>query len=174
MEKRKHFGTVAGILFFSLIEGFKRLSSQETYDSDISESSNPDQDAQPAFKVKRPDLTSEEIKNKVITLIEDDKAIDPVVITLSGKSSLADYMVVATGQSQRHVGAMADHILRYFKEIGFGSLSSEGEATGDWIVIDVGDVIVHLFRAEIREHYNIEKIWGDLPDGSPAQRLSLG
>lgn len=138
------------------------------------ESSDLEGVTQTNIQVKRPDMTAETIKDKIITLIEDDKAIDPVVISLAGKSSLADYMVVATGQSQRHVAAMADHILRYFKEIGFGSLSSEGETGGDWVVIDVGDVIVHLFRPEIRDHYNIEKIWGDVADGSAVRHMSLG
>lgn len=84
-----------------------------------------------------------------------------VAIDLAGKSDIADYMVVASGRSQRHVGAMADKILRRLKEAGFGSASVEGASACDWVLIDAEDVIVHLFRPEVREFYNLERVWSE-------------
>jgi ribosome-associated protein len=78
---------------------------------------------------------------------------------MNGKSSLADHMVVASGRSNRHVAAVADHLLKALKEAGLGNARVEGLAAADWVLIDAGDVIVHVFRPEIREFYNIEKMW---------------
>ena len=101
----------------------------------------------------------------VKTSLDDDKAEDLVVIDLAGKSTIADYMVIASGQAQRHVGAMADHICKRLKDAGFGSVPVEGAQRCDWVLIDAGDVIVHLFRPEVRTFYNLEKMWGvDLPE----------
>jgi ribosome-associated protein len=97
--------------------------------------------------------------------LEDDKAEDLVVIDLAGKSDIADYMVVATGQSQRQVGAMADHLQRKFKASGLKGTAVEGLERSDWVLIDGGDVIVHLFRPEVRAFYNLEKMWGqEMPE----------
>lgn len=91
--------------------------------------------------------------------LEDDKAEDIVAIDLAGKSTVADYLVIATGRSARHVSALADHLLRAIKEMGMGRAATEGMEGGDWILIDAGDVVVHLFREEVRNFYNLEKIW---------------
>ena len=91
--------------------------------------------------------------------LDDDKAEDIVLIDLKGKSPMADSMIVASGRSHRHVGALADHILRALKETGHGEARVEGLPHCDWVLIDAGDVIVHLFRPEVRTFYNIEKIW---------------
>lgn len=91
--------------------------------------------------------------------LDDDKAEDVVTIDLRGKSSMADYLVIASGRSSRQVGAMADHLLRKVKTEGFGTASVEGIPQNDWVLIDAGDVIVHLFRPEVRAFYNIEKMW---------------
>ena len=91
--------------------------------------------------------------------LEDMKAEDVVEIDLTGKTSIADTMIVASGRSHRHVGAMADHLLRTLKDAGFGRARVEGLPHCDWVLIDAGDVIVHLFRPEVRSFYNIEKIW---------------
>lgn len=91
--------------------------------------------------------------------LDDDKAEDIVLIDLKGKSPMADSMIVASGRSHRHVGALADHILRALKETGHGKARVEGLPHCDWVLIDAGDVIVHLFRPEVRTFYNIEKIW---------------
>lgn len=91
--------------------------------------------------------------------LEDDKAQEIVAIDLAGKSTVADYLVIATGRSARHVSALADHLLRAIKDMGLGRAATEGMEGGDWILIDAGDVIVHLFREEVRSFYNLEKIW---------------
>ncbi|GAA5106216.1 hypothetical protein GCM10023261_06390 [Bartonella jaculi] len=72
---------------------------------------------------------------------------------------MADYMVIASGTSQRHVSSVAEHLLRTWKDSGYGRVSVEGFAGGDWILIDTGDIIVHLFRPEVRLFYNLEKMW---------------
>lgn len=93
--------------------------------------------------------------------LDGDKAHDIVTINLSGKSSLSDHMVIATGTSQRHLAAMADKLLTELKEHGYRDVSVEGANQGaDWVLIDAGDVIVHLFREEQRSFYALEKLWG--------------
>lgn len=95
----------------------------------------------------------------VLTCLDDDKAEEIVSINLEGKSAIADHMVVASGRSQRHVGALADHLTRRMKEEGFGSARVEGLTQADWVLIDGGDVIIHIFRPEVREFYKLEKMW---------------
>jgi len=93
--------------------------------------------------------------------LKDDKAENIVVIALDGKSSIADYMVIASGRSQRHVAASAEHLIERLKAAGIKPVPAEGLGQGDWVLIDGGDVIVHLFRPEVRAFYNLEKMWGD-------------
>ena len=101
----------------------------------------------------------------VKTSLDDDKAEDLVVIDLAGKSTIADYMVIASGRSQRHVGAMAEHLREKLKAAGLEQVPVEGAQRCDWVLIDGGDVIVHLFRPEVRDFYNLEKMWGaELPE----------
>ncbi len=96
--------------------------------------------------------------------LDDDKAEDIVAIDLAGKTPMADYMVVATGRSGRHVAAIADHVMRRLKEDGFGLARAEGMTQGDWVLIDAGDIVIHIFRAEVREFYRLEKMWAaDIP-----------
>ncbi|WP_337267901.1 ribosome silencing factor [Oryzifoliimicrobium ureilyticus] len=95
----------------------------------------------------------------VLASLEDSKAEDIVTIDIAGKSALGDYMVIVSGRSNRHVLAIADRLLTDLKEEGLGSARVEGQESADWILIDTGDVIVHVFRPEIREFYNIEKMW---------------
>ena len=110
-------------------------------------------------KVTRP------LQDVVTTSLEDDKAEDVIVINLTGKTSIADYMVIASGRSQRQVGAMADHLVERLKKAGLPSVPAEGMPQCDWVLIDAGDVIVHLFRPEVRNFYNLEKMWGlELPE----------
>jgi len=104
------------------------------------------------------DLVSRAI-NTVLASLEDSKAENIVSIDIQGKSSLGDYMVVASGRSHRHVAAVADHLLKALKEAGLGNARVEGLAAADWVLIDTGDVIVHVFRPEVREFYNLEKMW---------------
>ncbi|WP_425376127.1 ribosome silencing factor [Rhodomicrobium lacus] len=91
--------------------------------------------------------------------LEDAKAVDIVTIDVEGKTSIADYMIVASGRSQRHVGAIADQLIEKLKEAGVRDTRVEGMPLCDWVLIDAGDVIVHVFRPEAREFYNIEKMW---------------
>lgn len=99
--------------------------------------------------------------------------METVVIDLAGKTSMADYMVIASGRSQRQVGAMADHLHKTLKSAGYGSVPVEGVPQCDWVLIDAGDIIVHLFRPEVRAFYNIEKMWSaSLPE--PEQAGGVG
>ena len=91
--------------------------------------------------------------------LSDSKAEDIVSIDITGKSPMTDQVVVASGRSHRHVGAIADHLLRDLKEAGHGSARVEGLPQCDWVLIDAGDVIIHVFRPEVRAFYNIEKLW---------------
>jgi ribosome-associated protein len=95
----------------------------------------------------------------VLTSLEDSKGEDIAPIDLTGKSSLADYMVIATGRSQRRVTAIADRLLDDLKQAGGSNIRVEGLRAGDWVLIDAGDVIVHIFRPEVRTFYNLEKMW---------------
>ncbi len=95
----------------------------------------------------------------VLASLEDSKAENIVPIDLRGKSSLADHMVIASGRSHRHVSAVADHLLKALKDAGLGTARVEGLTGADWVLIDSGDVIVHVFRPEVREFYNLEKMW---------------
>ena len=104
-----------------------------------------------------------ELEEMILHRLDDDKAQDIVVIDLKDKSSVADTMIVASGRSHRHVGALADHILRALKDVGHGKARVEGLPHCDWVLIDAGDVIVHIFRPEVRSFYNIEKIWSVEP-----------
>ena len=108
------------------------------------------------------------------TSLDDDKAENIVVADLSSKTAIADYLVIASGTSQRHVGAMADHIQRRMKGIGLKSIAVEGLKQCDWVLIDAGDIIVHLFRPEVREFYNLEKIWINAPSADTTKALSAG
>jgi len=95
----------------------------------------------------------------VLASLEDSKAENIVSIDLFGKSSLADHMVIASGRSHRHVAAVADQLLKALKDAGLGNARVEGLASADWVLIDSGDIIVHVFRPEVRDFYNLEKMW---------------
>ena len=104
------------------------------------------------------DLVSRAIRT-VLASLEDSKAENIVSIDIQGKSSLGDYMVVASGRAHRHVAAVAAHRLNALKDAGLGNARVEGLPAADWVLIDTGDVIVHIFRPEVREFYNLEKMW---------------
>ena len=93
--------------------------------------------------------------------LEDDKAENIVTIDLNGKTDIADAMVVASGRSQRHVGAVADQVMRRLKVAGLATVKVEGASACDWVLIDAEDVIVHIFRPEVREFYNLERVWSE-------------
>ena len=104
--------------------------------------------------------------------LEDHKAEDIVVIDLAGKSDIADFMLIASGRSGRQVATMADKLLEVAKTHGIKSVSPEGRGQSDWVLIDAGDVIVHLFRPEVRVFYNLEKMW-DVELGFPEKPATV-
>jgi ribosome-associated protein len=104
----------------------------------------------------------------VLASLEDSKAENIVPIDIQGRSILGDHMVVASGRSHRHVEAVAEHLIKALKDAGLGNARVEGLASADWVLIDSGDIIVHIFRPEVREFYNLEKMWmaQDLEEGT--------
>ena len=105
----------------------------------------------------------EEIRQIVEDSLDDDKAEEVVAIDLAGKTTIADFMVIASGRSTRQVGAMAEHLVQKLHQAGVRSVRVEGMPQNDWVLIDAGDVVVHLFRPEVRAFYNIEKMWNMEP-----------
>lgn len=103
--------------------------------------------------------TSEALLARILTSLDDDKAEDVVQIDLRGKTSIADSMVIATGRSSRQVAAISEKLVDNLKQEFRISCKVEGKDAGDWVLIDAGDVIVHIFRPEVREFYQIEKMW---------------
>lgn len=109
------------------------------------------------------DSTSGEALRAVLASLDDAKAEDIVTIDIQNKSALGDHMVVASGRSHRHVGAIADRVVSDLKQAGLGPVRVEGLPHCDWVLIDAGDLIVHIFRPEVRAFYNIEKMWAAEP-----------
>jgi ribosome-associated protein len=101
---------------------------------------------------------SDALLNRVLVWLDDAKAENVVTIDISKKSSIGDYMLIASGRSDRHVGAIAEQIERKLKEEGY-ACRIEGQPQCDWVLIDIGDIIVHVFRPEVRTFYNLEKMW---------------
>ncbi len=101
--------------------------------------------------------------------LDDAKAENITVLDIRGKTSIGDCMMVATGRTDRHVGAIADQLLRHLKEFGVSNARAEGLETCDWVLVDVGAIIIHVFRPDVREFYNLEKMWsGERPGDPPA------
>ena len=123
-----------------------------------------DGEAAAAVRVTGEEGPVEELETLILDSLEDDKAEDIVSIDLRGKSSVTDIMIIASGRSARHVNALADHLLRGIKDAGRSDARVEGMQSCDWVLIDVGDIVVHLFRPEVRSFYNLEKMWSVEPD----------
>lgn len=113
------------------------------------------------------DMAPEALKDAIVTSIDDDKGEDIVVVDLRGKSNITDFIVIASGRSARQVGAMADHLVRKLQPGMSFRMQVEGLPQGDWVLLDCGDVVVHLFRPEVRDFYAIEKMWGLEPPVLP-------
>lgn len=127
---------------------------------------SPQLDATPAASgTVAPD--AEALHRLVLTSLDDDQAVETVSIPLAGKSSIADYMVVASGRSTRQVASMAQKLAEKIKAERGQNPRVEGLPTADWVLIDAGDVIVHLFRPEVRTFYNLERMWA-FGDSAPA------
>lgn len=118
----------------------------------------------PKRKTKNSLLTS------ILSHLEDAKAEDIVTIDLNGKAVIADGMIVASGRSNRHVGAIADQLVEKLKGEGHKDLRVEGLPHADWVLVDAGDVVVHIFRPEVRSFYNLEKLWSD---HAPDERVAV-
>jgi len=97
--------------------------------------------------------------DRIRASLDEDKAEDIATIPLVGRSSLTDALVIATGRSSRHVAAIAEHLARKLKDAGYGTRPVNGAQQGDWVLVDAGDVIVHIFRAEVRDYYDLEGMW---------------
>ncbi len=108
---------------------------------------------------------AEDLLAAVLEILSDNKAEDIVQIDLRGKSSVCDYMVIASGRSSRQVAALSEKLAEELKQAHAVPSTMEGKETGDWVLIDAGDIVVHVFRPEVREFYQLEKMW--LPVGSP-------
>lgn len=129
-------------------------------DEGVAPSANSRSDYSPVLAAAR---TSDQVLAAVLASVEDAKAEEVVALDIASKTPIADHMVVCTGRSHRHVGAIADHLLKDLKDGGFGNATTEGQPACDWVLVDAGDVIVHIFRPEVRQFYNIEKMWAADP-----------
>ncbi|MDE2183890.1 MAG: ribosome silencing factor [Alphaproteobacteria bacterium] len=107
----------------------------------------------------KPAETEPTLLSRILKSLDDDKAEGIVTIDLAGRSSLCDALVVASGRSARHVASIAEHLARRLKECGYGTRPMNGVAQGDWALVDAGDVIVHVFRPEVRAYYDLEGMW---------------
>src|SRR6478735_341157 len=113
---------------------------------------------------------AEDTLKLILSSLDDMKAEETVTIDLHGKSSIADYMIVTTGRVNRHVGAIADHLVKELHKSGVKSVHVEGMPNCDWVLLDAGDVVVHVFRPEVRDFYNLEKMW--TPGRTAAKRAN--
>ena len=104
-------------------------------------------------------MQTEQLIEKVQTLLDDMKARDLVVIDVKGKSSVTDYMVIASGTSRRHVLSMADEVLQKVKQLGVMPMGSEGQEGGEWVLVDLGDIVVHVMMPDARSFYDLERLW---------------
>lgn len=115
-------------------------------------------------------LSAEQLSQLIVETLDDAKAEDIVTIDLRGKSDIADFMVIATGRSQRHVSTLADHIHRNLEAVHYPDIHVEGQEQGDWVLVDTFKVIVHLFHPEVRGVYQLEKMWGaTMPERIPVE-----
>lgn len=110
-------------------------------------------------KTTQDELTTDQLLDLVISSLEDFKAIDPLVIDVSGRSPLTERLVIASGNSTRHVKSMADNLVVRAKENGNTPLGVEGQREGEWVLVDLNDVIIHLMLPQTRAFYNLEKLW---------------
>jgi ribosome-associated protein len=147
---------------------FNRSSTKEKKGAPLSPKALRSNHSDPDLHLRAPQTAQHQsLLNLILATLDDAKAENIVTIDLTGKTSIGDAMVVASGRSQRHVGAVADQLIEKLKANGVKETRVEGLPHCDWVLIDAGDVIVHVFRPEVREFYNIEKMWS-------ASRPSLG
>jgi ribosome-associated protein len=109
--------------------------------------------------VAAPPAQDTSLLERILKSLDDDKAEDITTIDLTGRAAFCDAIVIATGRSSRHVASMAEHLARRLKEAGYGTRPVDGARQGDWVLVDAGDIVVHLFRAEVRTYYDLEGMW---------------
>ncbi len=102
---------------------------------------------------------TQKLKNKIINSLEDIKAVNPIAIDVTRISSLTDFMVIASGTSNRHIAAMSEHVLEDLKETNISGIKIEGQGGDDWVLVDAGDVVIHLMSVDAREFYDLESLW---------------
>jgi len=102
---------------------------------------------------------TQKLKNKIINSLEDIKAVNPIAIDVTKISSLTDFMVIASGTSNRHIAAISEYILESLEETNISGIRIEGQGGDDWILVDAGDVVIHLMSADAREFYDLESLW---------------
>jgi ribosome-associated protein len=122
-----------------------------------------------AQSLGKPEMGADSLHQLVLSQLDDDQAQEIVSIPLEGKSSIADHMVIASGRSTRQVASMAQKLAEKIKQAGFGNARVEGLPAADWVLIDAGDVVIHLFRPEVRSFYNLERMWSF--EGSEASMM---
>ncbi len=106
-------------------------------------------------------MQTETMRQEILAAIADAKGQDTKVLDVRGVTDFTDYMIIVSGTSSRHVQTVADKVRVHMRERGVRPVGSEGEATGDWVLIDFGDVVVHVMRPQVRDFYNLEKLWGE-------------
>lgn len=121
--------------------------------------SAPVKSAAPAKKLSATQVATEALCKKISAILDTNKAEQVTTLNLRDKCSFADFMIVASGRAPRHVSALADYVADMLKKLGTPPLSVEGKESGDWVLIDAGDIVIHIFRPEVRQFYNIEKMW---------------
>lgn len=146
------------LAFIALISGDTRLPITEAFIASVP-SGAVQTTANAAQSLVRTEMGDDVLHQLVLTQLDDDQAQEIVTIPLEGKSSIADHMVIASGRSTRQVAAMAQKLAEAIKNAGFGNARIEGLPAADWVLIDAGDVVVHLFRPEVRSFYNLERMW---------------
>lgn len=114
----------------------------------------------------------EQLEQIVRDALDELKAVEPIMLDVRGRTSMTDSMFIATGNTARHVKSIADHVVSKVKEAGLQPLGIEGEEAGEWILVDLGDVIVHVMQAEVRKLYRLEGIWGLDADGNNVDKLT--
>lgn len=112
-----------------------------------------------ATKTLFPKISLSHLERIILASLDTHKAEDIVSIDLTGKSDVADRMIVASGTSARHVGSLADHVAEALRKAGYEHIPVEGKEVCDWVLVDAGDIVVHIFRPEARSYYNLEKMW---------------
>lgn len=118
-------------------------------------------------------MQTENMKQEITRALEDAKGQDIRTLDVRGVTDFTDYMIIASGTSSRHVQTLADKVREQLRARGVRPVGSEGESTGDWVLIDFGDVVVHVMRPQVRDFYNLEKLWGSGTRPEPATQRNL-